>query len=328
LHKNPGTSIHSDIPIVDFAAFGRGDAKSRAAVAALICSIARSLGFVYLRGIAITQGDVDRMFARMAAFFALPDAAKRPLARARPAGATLRCGYVPRGREHEDSSTPSDIKEAFDLYRSDSYYRAAFAPAREDEAPFAAEVQGLVDDFAAFHDRCALAANDVLRAFAIEFGLPEPYFVDRHGQNNILRLLHYPPIPETVLTGQMRVGSHTDFGSLTLLFQDPSAGLEVLSAGGRWLKAPSIPGTVLINIGDLMQQWTNCGFRSTPHRVDVPSGEGALRPRYSIAFFCEPNNETEVACLPALQSGGEPLFVPVIAGEHLAARLDRTLIAK
>ena len=110
MHKNPGTSIHSDIPIVDFAAFGRGDAKSRAAVAALICSIARSLGFVYLRGIAITQGDVDRMFARMAAFFALPDATKRPLTRARPAGATLRCGYVPRGREHEDSSTPSDIK--------------------------------------------------------------------------------------------------------------------------------------------------------------------------------------------------------------------------
>ncbi len=328
MQRNPGTNIHSDIPIVDFAHFNSQDAKKRAAIAALICGIARSLGFVYLRGIAITQDEVDRMFARMAAFFDLPIAAKRPLARARPAGVTLRCGYVPRGREHEDSSTPSDIKEAFDLYRRDSYYRVAFACSREDEAPFTSEIQQLVDDFAAFHHRCSLVANDVLRAFALDFRLPESYFVERHGQNNILRLLHYPPIPERVLTGQMRVGSHTDFGSLTLLFQDPSAGLEVLSAGGRWLKAPSLPGTVLINIGDLMQQWTNCGFRSTPHRVDVPSGEGALRSRYSIAFFCEPNNETEVACLPSVQSAGDPLFVPVIAGEHLTARLDRTLIAK
>jgi isopenicillin N synthase-like dioxygenase len=327
LHKNPGTNVHSDIPIVDFAPFSHGNASNRAAVAALIGSIARSLGFVYLRGIEITQGDVDHLFARMAAFFGLPDAAKKPLARARAAGMTLRGGYVPRGREHEDSSTPSDIKEAFDLYRSDSYYRAAFASAR-DEVAFAGEIQRLVDDFSVFHSRCTIVANDVLRAFAIDLGLPELYFVERHGQNNILRLLHYPPIPETVLAGQMRVGSHTDFGTLTLLFQDPSAGLEVLSAGGRWLTAPSIPGTVLINIGDLMQQWTNCGFRSTPHRVDVPRGEGALRSRYSIAFFCEPNNETEVACLPALQSGSAPLFVPVIAGEHLSARLDRTLIEK
>ncbi|MGA2393533.1 MAG: 2-oxoglutarate and iron-dependent oxygenase domain-containing protein, partial [Candidatus Lustribacter sp.] len=96
MHKNPGTNVHSDIPIVDFAPFSHGNASNRAAVAALIGSIARSLGFVYLRGIEITQGDVDHLFARMAAFFGLPDAAKKPLARARAAGMTLRGGYVPR----------------------------------------------------------------------------------------------------------------------------------------------------------------------------------------------------------------------------------------
>jgi isopenicillin N synthase-like dioxygenase len=264
----------------------------------------------------------------MATFFDLPAAAKKPLVRARRANADLRCGYVPRGREHEDSSTPSDIKEAFDLFRGDGYYRAAFASARSDEPTFAPAVQALVDDFATFHARCAAVANDVLRTFAINFRLPESYFVERHGQNNILRLLHYPPVSDAVLAGQMRVGSHTDFGTLTLLFQDPTAGLEVLSAGGRWLTAPWIPGTVLINIGDLMQQWTNCDFRSTPHRVDVPSGARAQRSRYSIAFFCEPNSETEVTCLPSAQNSNEPLFAPVIAGEHLSARLDRTLIEK
>jgi len=223
------------------------------------------LGFVYLRGIDIRQSDVDRLLANMATFFDMPATSKGPLVRARRANAELRCGYVPQGREHEDSSTPSDIKEAFDVFRTDGYYRAAFASARADEAPFPLGIQTLVDDFVAFYARCAIVANDVLRAFAVDFKLPESYFVERHWQNNILRLLHYPPISEAVLAGQMRVGSHTDFGSLTLLFQDPSAGLEVLSAGGRWLPAPSVPGTVLVNIGDLMQQWTNCDFRSTPH---------------------------------------------------------------
>lgn len=325
---HPEQTVFSDIPVVDFAAFKHGDAASRAAVAGRIGAVARSLGFVYLSGIGITQADVDRQLASMAAFFDLPLASKKPLARARYADRELRCGYVPRGREHEDSSTPSDIKEAFDLFRSDSYYRNAFVPARDDEGPFAGDIAKLVEEFARFHSRCATVADDLLRAFAIDFQMPESYFVDRHGQNNILRLLHYPPVSGSVLRGQMRVGSHTDFGTLTLLFQDASAGLEVLSAGGRWLTAPSIHGTVLVNIGDLMQQWTNCDFRSTAHRVDVPDGERATRSRYSIAFFCEPNNDTEVACLPSARNSDAPLFVPVIAGEHLSARLDRTLIVK
>ena len=126
----------------------------------------------------------------------------------------------------------------------------------------------------------------------------------------------------------MRVGSHTDFGTMTLLFQDPSGGLEVLAADERWLNAPSIPSTILVNIGDLMQQWTNLELRSTQHRVAVPSDARVGQSRYSIAFFCEPNNETEVACLPGARGSERPLFEPVLAGDYLRARLNNTLIAR
>jgi isopenicillin N synthase-like dioxygenase len=267
------------------------------------------------------------MFAQSSAFFNLPEAQKDALFEAHRVNADLECGYVPRGREHEDAQAPSDIKEAFDIFQREGYIRVAF-PRTTDDASVPETIMPFVEAFGSFHTLCASVANDVLRAFAIGFELPETYFVTRHGKNSTLRLLHYPPVTTAALDGQMRVGSHTDFGTMTLLFQDPSGGLEVLSADGRWLRAPSIPGTVLINIGDLMQQWTNLEFRSTQHRVAIPTDASIGRSRFSIAFFCEPNNETEVACLRGANNSERPLFEPVFAGDYLRGRLNSTLIAR
>jgi isopenicillin N synthase-like dioxygenase len=189
-------------------------------------------------------------------------------------------------------------------------------------------VAPLLAAFAVYHAQCTRAANDILRAFAIGYGMERDFFVTRHGGNNTLRLLHYPPVPEDAPANAVRVGAHTDFGTLTILVQDPSGGLEVLANDGRWLYAPAIPGTVLVNIADLMQRWTNDEFRSTQHRVAVPSDERAGRSRYSAAFFCEPNNEVEIACLPCARNSDAPLFPPVIAGDHMRARLSKTVIPK
>lgn len=316
----------SAIPVIDFAKFGAGDASEREAVARQIRDISATLGFIYLTGAGISQHEVDEMFVLSTAFFDLPSTCKDPLVKAHRVTGDLQCGYVPQGREHEDSLKPSDIKEAFDTFQQDGYIRAAFPPATDAKLP--EEVQALADAFAAFHVRCAEVADEILRALATGFELPDTYFVSRHGKNNTLRLLHYPAVTHAALEGQMRVGSHTDFGTITLLFQDPSGGLEVLSADGRWLHAPSIAGTVLINIGDLMQQWTNLEFRSTQHRVAIPTDARVSRSRYSIAFFCEPNNDTEVACLPGARGSERPQFRPVLAGDWLRERLNKTLIAR
>jgi isopenicillin N synthase-like dioxygenase len=317
----------TEIPVSDFAGFYGHDAGARNEIARRIRDVSATLGFIYLSGTGISQTEVDRVFAQSAGFFQLPKAQKDPLVDAHRVRGDLECGYVPQGREHEDPEKPSDIKEAFDIFQHDGYIRAAF-PRKAIDAPLSEEVAAFADGFAAFHARCAGVANEVLRAFAIGFALSEDYFVSRHGKNNMLRLLHYPPVTHDALDGQMRVGSHTDFGTMTLLFQDPSGGLEVLAADDRWLHAPSIPGTVLINIGDLMQQWTNLEFRSTQHRVAIPADGRVRRSRYSIAFFCEPNNETEVACLPGALGCEEPRFESVLAGEYLRARLSNTLIAR
>jgi isopenicillin N synthase-like dioxygenase len=320
-----GMTVVTDVPLVDFSHFRTGTPAERDAIARRLRAVSGSLGFVYLGGTDITQPVVDALFAASRAFFAA-DEEKRAFTAPLRVGARLSAGFVPQGREHEDETTPSDLKEALDLFLDGSYSAEAFAPATG--APLPAAVAAPIDAFVAYHARCTAVASDVLRAFAIGFGLPEDYFVSRHGGNNMLRALQYPPVPATAPADQMRVGAHTDFGTLTLLVQDPSGGLEVLDADGRWLDAPPIPGAVLVNIGDLMQRWTNLEFRSTQHRVAVPADERAGAARFSVAFFCEPNSDTEIACLPTARDAATPRFAPVLAGDHMRARLFRALIQK
>jgi len=316
----------TDVPIVDFTRFRDGTPAQRDDIARRLRAVSTELGFVYLGGTAITQPVVDALFDASRAFFAAREGATS-FDPPRRLGGRLSAGFVPLGREHEDAATPSDHKEALDLFLDGSYSSTdAFPPAVD--APVPAVVAEPIAAFVDYHAICTAVANDVLRAFAAGFGLPEEYFVARHGGNNMLRVLHYPPVPVDAPANQMRVGAHTDFGTLTLLVQDPSGGLEVLAADGRWLYAPSIPGTVLVNIADLMQQWTNREFRSTEHRVAVPDDDRARTARYSAAFFCEPDNDTEIACLPMARDAANPRFAPVRAGDHLRARLHRTLIPK
>ena len=114
-------------------------------------------------------------------------------------------------------------------------------------------------------------------------------FVGTHQHHNhTLRLLHYPPSRDLdVQPRQIRAGAHTDFGSITLLFQDGIDGLEVRKQQQGWMSAPSLPDTILVNTGDLMQRWTNDTFRSTAHRVVLPEGSGTERSRYSGCLFLQ-----------------------------------------
>src|SRR5690606_24581271 len=99
---------------------------------------------------------------------------------------------------------------------------------------------------------------------------------------------------------QFGVSPHTDFGTLTLPCQDPIGGLQVQGRGGDWIVARPIEGTLVVNVGDLMERWTNLRFKSTPHRVINRTG----RQRLSIAVFVDPNFETPV--VPVCRDGEAP----------------------
>src|SRR5262249_40240012 len=154
-----------------------------------------------------------------------------------------------------------------------------------------------------------------MRAFALALELPEHFFddkIDKHFSN--LVAYHYPPLDVPPLPGQLRGGAHTDFGSLTLLYAWPSvAGLQVFD-GRDWRDVPAVPDTFVVNLGDLMAQWTNDRWVSTLHRVVNPSGPEQNVSRMSIAFFHQPNFDALIECL---DHKAAPKYQPTTSGEHL-----------
>lgn len=315
-------STSLDIPVIDFSPFVENDLVGKGQVAEAIYHACHNVGFLYLKNHGIPQASIDQAFAQSQQFFALPLAEKQKIAWSSECSNR---GYVGLERERLDETQPGDLKEAFNLGKEVSPAAAAIKP----ELVLNRWPDGQ-EDFrqiiTAFFDQCAVGAARIFRAFAIALGMPESYIVDKHQNHGYtLRLLHYPPLGTPPKPGQIRAGAHSDYGTLTLLFQDDVGGLEVKTADGRWMPAPAIPGTVLINTGDLTERWSNDVFRSTKHRVALPQGEKALGDRYSIAFFCQPDPDAEIVCLPTCQSQeNPPKYPPVKSGEYLLSRLQAT----
>jgi isopenicillin N synthase-like dioxygenase len=116
-----------------------------------------------------------------------------------------------------------------------------------------------------FYWECWTVAQQILRALALGLNLPdEDYLLRFHsGHNNQLRLLHYPPVPESVLKAQSatRMPAHTDWGSITMLFQDDCGGLEVETRGkGQYVSATPVKNAIVMNVGDILMRWSNGPF--------------------------------------------------------------------
>jgi isopenicillin N synthase-like dioxygenase len=310
-----------EIPIIDFGLFAEGDVATRQNVAQAIYDACHNVGFLYLQNHGIAPGLIDRIFQQSQTFFALPLDRKQALAWS---SEFSNRGYVGLKRECLNPQRPGDAKECFNIGKevendaslNTELMQNLWIPGDEAFRKTALE----------FFDACTHTANQIFRAFAMALNLPESFMVDRHQtQDHTLRLLHYPPIVQALEPGQIRAGEHSDYGSLTLLFQDDVGGLEVQTANGNWRFVPCIPDTILVNTGDLMQRWSNDVFRSTKHRVGVPTDDRVARSRYSIAFFCQPNADAEITCIDSCQSAtNPPRYPPVLAGEYLISLLQAT----
>lgn len=189
-------------------------------------------------------------------------------------------------------------------------------------------------DMTDFFQRCMKIHMQVMRAVAMGLGLDENWFdgyTDRG--DNTLRLLHYPAVEKKAFhredgLEQVRAGVHSDYGSITLLFQDQRGGLQVLSPSGTFVDATPIPGTIVVNAGDLLARWSNDLIKSTKHRVvepPVPSEGDTHPPRYSIAYFCNPNFDRFIDAIPGtIGEGKEKKYEGINSGEYLVRRLAAT----
>jgi isopenicillin N synthase-like dioxygenase len=185
------------------------------------------------------------------------------------------------------------------------------------------DLPGFAENLETYFSRMLGLGRHLMSLLALSLSLKEDYFDYAVRQPAaLLRLIHYPPHPADAAIGQFGAGAHTDFGGITILAQDDCGGLEVENAAGEWIEANPIPGTFVINLGDMMKRWTNEVYHSAPHRVlNNISG----RDRYSIPLFFTPDYLARVECVPTcVPATGKPKYAPCTAGEHIAERFRKS----
>ena len=183
-----------------------------------------------------------------------------------------------------------------------------------------------------FYSELQSLSSTLLALLAVSLSKPSDFFANYLRDSlSTLRLLHYPKVKKSVFKdskGQLRAGAHTDYGSITLLFQDSRGGLQVQSPSGTFVDATPIPDTIVVNAADLLARWSNDTIRSTLHRVVEPPApeEGDEHPaRYSIAYFCNPNFNKLIDAIPKTVSDASVRKYPAVnSGEYLVQRLTAT----
>ena len=170
------------------------------------------------------------------------------------------------------------------------------------------------ETFERYHSAMMKLAEKLISAIALSLGLPADYFEKLQQKPiTIQRLLHYPPQEGEISQEEIGIGAHTDYGFLTILSQDAVGGLQVQNREGDWVSAPPVEDTFIVNIGDLVQTFTNDRYISTMHRVINASG----KERYSVPFFIDLDFDAEVSVVPTCQSEKNPAkYETYTCGQH------------
>lgn len=171
-----------------------------------------------------------------------------------------------------------------------------------------------------YFDAAHTVAHHLMRGFALGLALDQDFFLQSVAKPmSRAAFVYYPPQDEGHGEAQFGVAPHTDFGVLTVLAQDEVGGLQVQDVHGQWLAAKPIPGTLIVNVGDLLSRWTNGEYRSTPHRVVNSSG----RERLSLVLAFDPEPQTVIDAREVFpgQSAKSP---PITCGDYLQWRFDKS----
>lgn len=315
------------LPVIDIASFVRGGAADeRRAVAKALREACIDIGFFYLAGHGIKQSEFDAVIAAGHRFFELPLGEKTKL---HSNNSAERLGYRPLGGPMGGGPNPGgsgdkqpDIKERFHMAREvlpgepeDGRRDAGLSQWPEERV-----LPGFTSVMKAHISARCDVARHLARAFALSLDLAEDAFDDlyRYPGGSVV-LNYYPPIDSGRLRdAQWSFSPHADYNAFTLLYQDQLGGLQVMNAAGDWIDAPFIEGTMVVNIGDLFQSWTNDLFTSTLHRV-LNKGSAA---RISVPHFASPNGAAVIECIPTCTGpGNPPRYKPIRAEDFVKASL-------
>ncbi len=315
--------MSAGVPVVDLAPAAGSEPAGAQAVADAVAVACRDYGFFQIVGHGIEAALIEAVFAETRGFFALPMAEKRAL---------LRSKENPRGYyDRELTKNARDLKEVFD-------FGVEPHPALPSDHPknrwpvdghnlWPASLPRFKTTLTAYFRACEALGHRLLAMFCQGVGAPadalSPFFGSDH--TSFMRLNHYPLADllepdlarQVTPLGDMALHHHTDAGVLTILLQDEVGGLQVHSRGA-WRDVEPIEGALVINVGDMMQVWSNDLYPAALHRV-TPITD---KPRLSLPFFFNPAYDTDCAPLAALIGAEGPHYRPVNWGLFRQARTD------
>lgn len=285
----------SEVPVVDLGPLQSGRVDDRRAVAAELAEACGRVGFLYISNHGVAAADVEAIFATAKDFHDLPLEAKMEVSLTKNHHAQ---GYLHGMTKGVHEKIAPNLQEAFQI-------RRPLAPDDPDlhsgkplhgPIPWPSAMPSLQPRMMAYFEKVDALGYALLGLFELALELPEgtlrAYF---EKDMNSLRLLHYPAQAPDEPGIHLGARAHTDTNAFTILAQDPRGGLEIRNRNGEWVAVPPVPGTFVLNVGEVLKVWTDGVFSSTVHRVINRSGKD----RYSIPFFMYPSYDALIRPLIA-----------------------------
>lgn len=304
----------SDIPVIDMAPLRNGDAVRARQTALALRAACEEVGFFYVENHGVPDSVIAAADGAAREFFGLPLEKKLEVAIN-----SSHHGFIRVGEAKMYDGARNDLKESF-IWGFEPQ-----AGADVGDNPFLGPnnwptfMPELRADLYPFFEQAIECARSLMKGFAMSLDLDPGAFL-RTSSRPISRgsALYYPPQPPDMGMEQFGVGPHSDYGCVALVWQDSVGGLEVLDRKCDWITAHPIPGTFVVNVGDLLARWTNDRFTSTAHRVVNRSGKN----RHSLGLFYDPDYETIVDPAEVCPKRVVSRYEPVACGDYILSRLD------
>lgn len=319
-----GNSTHSTekpgrterrVPELALSSFTHGEPLERSRFIDDLFSGLREYGFIIIKDHPVPNQLLNHAYELLEELFALPTETKKKYALSENG---FQRGYTPFGTEHAKDSPVKDLKEFWHIGRdlpeghrySSIYPKNIWPEELPDFKPTLAKIYKSLDE----------VAKILLQALTSPLELPQDYFTKMMGEgNSILRLLHYPPIPEGVDPRCVRAAAHEDINLITLLVSATASGLQLKDRDGSWLPIDCAPNCLIVDSGDMLARISNEVIPSTTHRVVNPE-TGTNTSRYSMPYFVHPNPDAMLTCIPSCRSAGEK-YPPISSQDFLYQRL-------
>lgn len=313
LSENPTLKLRQ-VPELSFKSYTEGTVTQQAMFSELFYSGLKDYGFVILKDHPIPIELLKKAYAAAETFFALPTEKKSACISKSGGGQR---GYTPFGKEHAKNANVPDLKEFWHVGRE----LPEDHPFAKDYPPniWPAEIPEFQAVFSEMYAQLDHVGRLMLQALTAPLGLDSRFFdeLTRDG-NSILRLLHYPPIPESADPRCIRAAAHEDINLITILVSASASGLELLDRDGKWLAIETDPNNLIVDSGDMLARICNDVIPATTHRVVNP--ENSKTSRYSMPFFMHPNPQAVLSCLPTFRHLG-PKYPDIRSQDFLFQRL-------